>query len=211
MRITFSNPFGPPITLDTSSLSRSAGSFRPSSSTSSLLRRPQYRFLAILFLVVFAVLWRPSPPFPPSYRAEWAVEHGAALGEAEGRSGRYVKFDVPQGTGFNHQLQRVLLQHHLALLGNRSLAFEPFVEDKTVRCASFPSRLVIVEGVTFVTRADMPELAVRPHSLALAISEHSPVGVHLHRRQRLRTLLWISQGGPVSLSPWCPSAIWRRR
>ncbi|RXK35614.1 hypothetical protein M231_07144 [Tremella mesenterica] len=132
MRITFPNPLGPPITFDTTSLPP-LPQFRKPNTTSPLssLRRPQTRLLLFGLVLFIVIVIRPSPPFPPSFGEEWKVESGAALGDSEGRLGRYVKFDVPQGTGFNHQLQRVLLQHHLALLGNRSLAFEPFVEDKT--------------------------------------------------------------------------------
>lgn len=137
VRITFPNPLGPPITLDTSAIP----SFRSSSSSvfplGSVLRRPHTRIVIIIALILVVIIYRPSPPFPPSYASEWAAEKAAAAGGASGRAGRYVKFDVPQGTGFNHQLQRQLLQHHLALLGNRSLAYEPFVEDKTVRRLDF--------------------------------------------------------------------------
>ena len=121
MRLTIPNPLGPPLTFDSDNVRAllSPIPFLPS-------RRPQLRVLIALSLILALLIFRPSPPFPPSYSAEYRLEDGLVSDV-----GRYVKFDVPRGTGFNHQLQRVLLQHHLAVLGNRSLAFEPYVEDDT--------------------------------------------------------------------------------
>ncbi|WRT68820.1 uncharacterized protein IL334_005800 [Kwoniella shivajii] len=134
MRVTFPNPLGPPITVDTAHLNSIRE--RIPRSLPSLQRRPHFKLFAIIFAIALLFTIHPKPPFPPSYSVEWRQEgslpqiKGNTL-MGEGKSGRYVKFDVPRGTGFNHQLQRVLLQHHLALLGNRSLAFEPYVEDDT--------------------------------------------------------------------------------
>ncbi|WVQ81580.1 hypothetical protein IAT38_003704 [Cryptococcus sp. DSM 104549] len=144
MRITIPNPLGPPITLDTAPLEDLRARLPPFPTAipslallPSMHRRPHFRLFALIALCVFVLTWHPAPPFPPSYGEEWAVERGlesvqAGASGLEGRNGRFVSFDVPRGTGFNHQLQRVLLQHHLAVLGNRSLAFEPYVEDDTV-------------------------------------------------------------------------------
>nr|XP_019047872.1 hypothetical protein I302_04492 [Kwoniella bestiolae CBS 10118]OCF26802.1 hypothetical protein I302_04492 [Kwoniella bestiolae CBS 10118] len=133
MRITFPNPLGPPITLDTSHLERIP---RGNGLISSLQRRPHFKLLAFIFALALLFTIHPKPPFPPSYAVEWRQEASlphikGEVGVGEGKNGRYVKFDVPRGTGFNHQVSLVLLQHHLAVLGNRSLAFEPYVEDDT--------------------------------------------------------------------------------
>ncbi|WVR09242.1 hypothetical protein IAU60_006306 [Kwoniella sp. DSM 27419] len=135
MRVTVPNPLGPPITFDSSSLS-STYQRLPSVSVRSLQRRPHARLLAVILALVLLITFHPRPPFPPTYSAEWTTEAKLPqvrgdIGPGEGKGGRYVKFDIPRGTGFNHQLQRVLLQHHLAVMGNRSLAFEPYVEDDT--------------------------------------------------------------------------------
>lgn len=132
MRLTIPTPLGSPIIFDTTHLS---SRLSPPLRISSLLHRRAQLRLVLLLLLIFTILGvRPNPPFPPSYRHEWKQERNLpwAYGGAnfpEGREGRYLKFDVPRGTGFNHQLQRVLLHHHLAVLGNRSLAYEPFVQD----------------------------------------------------------------------------------
>ncbi|WVN91186.1 uncharacterized protein L203_106443 [Cryptococcus depauperatus CBS 7841] len=93
-----------------------------------LLRRTRLKFLlfAIAFITLF--VWQPSPPFPPSYSKEWEMEKASA----DAKTKRMVQFEIPKGTEFSHQLQRILLQHHLAVLGNRSLSYEPCVEDFTI-------------------------------------------------------------------------------
>ncbi|KAL1404978.1 hypothetical protein Q8F55_008591 [Vanrija albida] len=100
-------------------------------------RRAGFRVLLVVLLLLLLFVAHPSPPLPPSYVAEYRVEaglpqHDYRLSFPEGRYGRFVKFDVPKGTGFNHQLQRVFLQHHVAFTANRSLAFEPYVEADTL-------------------------------------------------------------------------------
>ncbi|WWC91469.1 uncharacterized protein L201_006415 [Kwoniella dendrophila CBS 6074] len=154
MRVTFPNPLGPPITVDTAYLSNLKERLpRNASILPSLQRRPHFRILLVIigFIIIFTI--HPRPPFPPNYSIEWRQEATLPqikgdISVGEGKNGRYVKFDVPRGTGFNHQVSRKLdaesqwvstnstlyddrLQHHLAVLGNRSLAFEPYVEDDT--------------------------------------------------------------------------------
>ncbi|WWC64268.1 uncharacterized protein I303_106878 [Kwoniella dejecticola CBS 10117] len=160
MRITFPNPLGPPITLNTEYLNSlyerlplpTPGSSSSSSSRGgvtgglgglgmimigSIQRRPLFKLLLVIFGLVVLFTIHPKPPFPPTYTQEWKNEASLARtrgegGVGEGKNGRYVKFDVPRGTGFNHQMLIYRrLQHHLAVLGNRSLAFEPYVEDDT--------------------------------------------------------------------------------
>ncbi|WVQ94802.1 hypothetical protein IAU59_001885 [Kwoniella sp. CBS 9459] len=151
MRITVPNPLGPPITFDSDSLRNTYSripSLVPTNSGRSIARRPHFKLLVFIFGLVLLVTIHPRPPFPPNYSSEWRTESRLPqikgdIGPGEGKNGRYVKFDVPRGTGFNHQLQRVLLQHHLAVLGNRSLAFEPYVEDDTYlpfKVSSWPWR-----------------------------------------------------------------------
>jgi hypothetical protein len=48
--------------------------------------------LALLIIVI----WRPGPPFPPSWKVEYGVERGLPQlngdeGYGEGRKGRYVR------------------------------------------------------------------------------------------------------------------------
>ncbi|KAL7421402.1 hypothetical protein Q5752_004287 [Cryptotrichosporon argae] len=143
MRITFPNPLGPPITFDTARLP-AVPSVRPllagyapvgsqagggglmggmsasggggggagsgSGSARSPFRRTPLRVLAILAVVLLVATLRPALPLPPSYADEWATERALTGGE----KGRYVR-----------------LQHHLAVLGDRSYAFEPYVQDET--------------------------------------------------------------------------------
>ena len=129
MRLTVPNPLGQPFALDTDRFLQLPTRLPRLSLTH---RRPQLRLIILILSLISFVLYRPSPPFPPAYADEYRIEDSFPhLYGPEGREGRYLKFDVPRGTGFNHQLQRVLLQHHLAVLANRSLAFEPYVEDDT--------------------------------------------------------------------------------
>ncbi|WWC73331.1 uncharacterized protein I206_107298 [Kwoniella pini CBS 10737] len=154
MRITFPNPLGPPITLNTEYLnhllplnSNSNSNNNNNNNNNGIMnmiggggfikRRQNFKLIILLFSLIILFTIHPKPPFPPNYNLEWKNENNlqqlskSDLSIGEGKNGRYVKFDVPRGTGFNHQLQRVLLQHHLAVLGNRSLAFEPYIEDDT--------------------------------------------------------------------------------
>lgn len=148
MRVTLPNPLGEPITFDSADSPGLAvipplALFTRSSSLIGFSRRPHFKIVLFLIGFVFLLTWHPSPPFPPSYDEEWAWEKAAV--DEIGVTGRMVQFDIPKGTGFNHQLQRVLwvcmssshswqwcrLQHHIAVLGNRSLSFEPYYEDQT--------------------------------------------------------------------------------
>ncbi|KAK8843501.1 hypothetical protein IAR55_007161 [Kwoniella newhampshirensis] len=132
MRVTIPNPLGPPITFDSDHVHTLISKLPHL--PSSLHRRPHFKLFTLIFSLILLITIRPSPPFPESFAVEWRNERrlpqlGVDVKFPEGKNGRFVSFDVPRGTGFNHQLQRVLLQHHLAVLGNRSLAFEPYVED----------------------------------------------------------------------------------
>ncbi|WOO86038.1 uncharacterized protein LOC62_07G009524 [Vanrija pseudolonga] len=129
------------LTVPGTSLTLDLGALRARAASSPLHlltgRRSGFRLLLLFLLVCLVLVAHPSPPLPPSYAVEYRVErtlpqHDYRLPFPEGRYGRYVKFDVPKGTGFNHQLQRVFLQHHVAFSANRSLAFEPYVEADTL-------------------------------------------------------------------------------
>lgn len=92
MRVTFPNPLGPPITLDTSQLSPLPLPVR----LASLHRRGQVRIIVVIIVLLAILGVRPSPPFPIGYGAEWKSERnlpwlsrGATF--PEGREGRYLK------------------------------------------------------------------------------------------------------------------------
>ncbi|ORX38974.1 hypothetical protein BD324DRAFT_649072 [Kockovaella imperatae] len=132
MRITFPNPLGPPISFDTANIPSGPPIL---SRLTSHPRRAQIRVLLLILISLLLLSWRPSPPFPPDYAREWSLERTLPKSYnrplIEGKEGRYIKFESPKPTGFNHQMQRVLLQHHLAVLSNRSYAYEPLVQDDT--------------------------------------------------------------------------------
>lgn len=111
MRVTLPNPLGEPIALDSADLPSMAAIpsialFTRPSSLIGISRRPHFKIILLIIGFVFLFTWHPSPPFPPSYDEEWAWEKSAV--DEIGATGRMVLFDIPKGTGFNHQLQRVL-------------------------------------------------------------------------------------------------------
>lgn len=93
MRVTFPNPLGPPIAIDTSRLPSLS---LPTTIQPFLSRRGHLRLVLLILFLVTLLGVQPSPPFPPSYAAEWKVErnlpwlYGAAK-FPEGREGRYLK------------------------------------------------------------------------------------------------------------------------
>ena len=93
MRITFPNPLGPPISIDTSHIS-SLQSRLPHFLTSS--RKTPFRILLLLLLVIVVLTYRPVPPFPPDYSEEWRRERNLPwlyrnMPFPEGKDGRYLK------------------------------------------------------------------------------------------------------------------------
>ncbi|ODN80051.1 hypothetical protein L198_07861 [Cryptococcus wingfieldii CBS 7118] len=128
MRVTLPNPLGEPVTLDSDRIPRPAA-ILPTAVT-RLARRSQLKLLLLLFGFAVLITWHPSPPFPPSYDDEWNWEKRVA--KEQGQPARMIQFDIPKGTGTLVILIRFRLQHHLAVLGNRSLSYEPYVEDTTI-------------------------------------------------------------------------------
>lgn len=111
MRVTLPNPLGEPITFDSADSPGLAAIpplalFTRSSSLIGFSRRPHFKIVLFLIGFVFLLTWHPSPPFPPNYDEEWAWEKAAV--DEIGVTGRMVQFDIPKGTGFNHQLQPLL-------------------------------------------------------------------------------------------------------
>ncbi|GFZ51511.1 hypothetical protein JCM24511_09278, partial [Saitozyma sp. JCM 24511] len=107
MRLTIPNPLGPPLTFDTSNFSHLSDTLS-ASLPSGWHRRPHVRLLSLCLVLLLVFAWRPAPPFPPSWKSEYGAER--ALPQLNGVEG---------------------LHHHLAVLGNRSLAFDPVVIDDT--------------------------------------------------------------------------------
>ncbi|ORY29109.1 hypothetical protein BCR39DRAFT_565191 [Naematelia encephala] len=148
MRITLPNPLGPPIAVDTAHLDNLRSKLpRGIPSPGAIFRRPHFRLGIVLLLIIGMLTLHPTPPFPPSYSLEARMERNLPqlyddVRYGEGKAGRFIKFDVPQGTGFTEcPISDHRLQHHLAVLGNRSLAYEPFVQDRVwlpFRLTSFP-------------------------------------------------------------------------
>lgn len=83
MRLTFPNPLGPPITLDTSLVSSIPSQLANAIPMPAALaglsgrtagRKGPIRLLTGLVLLLLLVTYRPTPPFPPTYSREWALE-----------------------------------------------------------------------------------------------------------------------------------------
>ena len=94
MRLTFPNPLGPPITLDTHHVTdlRSKIPTLPP----QFQRRAHLRLLIILLFLIGLIIVRPTPPFPPNYSDEWEQENNlpwvkSSAKYPEGREGRYLK------------------------------------------------------------------------------------------------------------------------
>ncbi len=101
MRLTFPNPLGPQITLDTTYFSSLRNRFPALPNQlqplqSLLTRRGHLRLVLFVIFLVVLLGFQPSPPFPPSYSEEWRWQRNlpwATSGATypEGRDGRYLK------------------------------------------------------------------------------------------------------------------------
>lgn len=89
--MTFPNPFGAPVTLDSENfrVNDIRQRLTPLSSLAGLTthRRP-LRFLVLLLGLVVLFTMHLSPPLPPSYKEEWSWQRV----DGEGRDGRYVQY-----------------------------------------------------------------------------------------------------------------------
>ncbi|TXT04829.1 hypothetical protein VHUM_04097 [Vanrija humicola] len=100
--------------------------------------------MLLLLLVLLLLVAHPSPPFPPSYKAERRAEralpqHDYRLPFPEGRYGRFAAARSVSSSASSRRSRRSL-QHHVAFSANRSLAFEPYVEEDTILFDKWPWR-----------------------------------------------------------------------
>lgn len=100
----------------------------------SARRSPLLIILLFLLLSLFGMLKFRPDFLPPSYAEEWSFEAHLpqvnprlSPGDLEsGTLARFVAFAPIKETGFNYQLQSLIIQHHVAFSANRSLAYEPY-------------------------------------------------------------------------------------